>query len=171
MSNVRPETAAWFKGRLPKDWFKGPVDITADREEVVVIGEIAVPDLEKGATEEAVASAREGAVRRFREETRDARIKIADEVEAKWDRKLSWGVRVSGEVEMFTHLSVPVMTRLRLEERLTLDTLVDAGVARTRSDALSWCVKLVAKNEEKWLGDLRDAFKQVEKVRSAGPGS
>ena len=100
-----------------------------------------------------------------------ARMTIADEVEAKWDRKLSWGVKAAGETEMFTHLSVPVMTRLRLEERLTLDTLVDAGVGRTRSDALAWCVKLVAKNEEKWLGDLRTAFKQVEKVRSAGPSS
>jgi hypothetical protein len=70
---------------------------------------------------------------------------------------------------MFTTLSVPVMTRLRQPERQVLDTLVEAGVARSRSDALAWCVRLVGKNTESWLGELRDAMQQVERVRSSGP--
>ncbi len=171
MSNVSPETRAWFKGRLPKDWFTGDAEINSDRDEVVVVGTISEVELEKGASEQAIASAREGRVKRFREDTREEQMAIADEVQSKWGRKLSWGVAIGDETVLFTHLGVPVMTRLRLEERLTLDTLVDAGVARTRSDALAWCVKLVAKNEEKWLGDLREAFKNVEKVRVAGPSA
>ncbi len=169
MANVGAETRAWFKGRIPKDWFTGDPEISADRDEVLVVGEINGPELEKGASKEAVEAAREGAVKRFREETRDARMQIADEVGERWGRKLSWGVKAGGEEFLFTHLGVPVMTRLRLQERLTLDTLVDAGVARTRSDALAWCVRLVAKNQDKWLGDLREAFKHVEKIRSEGP--
>ena len=171
MPDVRPETLAWFKGRLPAAWFTGGPEVTADRDEVIVVGQLPDVELEKGATEQAVAAAREGRVKRFREETRDERMVIADEVEAKWGRKLSWGVSMGGETHLFTHLSIPVMTRLRLQERLTLDTLVDAGVARTRSDALGWCVRLVAKNQEKWLGDLRNAFQQVEQVRAEGPGA
>jgi hypothetical protein len=61
------------------------------------------------------------------------------------------------------------MTRLRMPERHVLDTLIDAGVARSRSEALAWCVRLVAKNEESWITALRDAFQQVEDVRSQGP--
>ncbi|MGZ4150277.1 MAG: hypothetical protein ACXVQJ_09580, partial [Actinomycetota bacterium] len=69
----------------------------------------------------------------------------------------------------FTTLSVPAMTRLRMPERRVLDTLVDAGVARSRSHALAWCVRLVAERQEDWLRDLREALKQVEQVRGEGP--
>jgi len=72
---------------------------------------------------------------------------------------------------MFTTFSVPVMTRLRQPERLVLDTLVDAGVARSRSDALAWCVRLVGKHEDTWLADLKDALRHVEQVRAEGPRS
>ena len=71
--------------------------------------------------------------------------------------------------QIFTNLSVPVMTRLRQPERLVLDTLVDSGVARSRSDALAWCVKLVAANADEWLRDLREAMEAVESVRQQGP--
>jgi hypothetical protein len=50
-----------------------------------------------------------------------------------------------------------------------LDTLVDAGVARSRSHALAWCVRIVAERQDEWLKDLRDALTHVEKVREAGP--
>jgi hypothetical protein len=82
---------------------------------------------------------------------------------------VSWGARL-GEVDMlFTHISVPVMTRLRQPERQVLDTLVDAGVARSRSEALSWAVKLVGEHAESWLSDLREAMQEVDKLRSQGP--
>ncbi len=61
------------------------------------------------------------------------------------------------------------MTRLRMNERRVLDTLIDSGVARSRSHALAWCVRLVAERQEDWLKDLRDALKKVEEVRGEGP--
>ena len=52
-----------------------------------------------------------------------------------------------------------------------LDTLVEAGVARSRSEALAWCVRLVGKHAEEWLTELRSAMEQVDKVRAQGPDS
>jgi hypothetical protein len=63
------------------------------------------------------------------------------------------------------------MTRLRLADRRVLDTLVASGVARSRSEALAWCVRLVGTNEEEWIQQLRDALVHVEKVRAQGPGA
>ena len=78
-------------------------------------------------------------------------------------------MRCGDAEELFTNLSVPVMTRLRLPERRVLDTLVDAGVARSRSHALAWCVRLVGDHEGDWITQLRDALVHVEKVRAEGP--
>jgi hypothetical protein len=72
---------------------------------------------------------------------------------------------------LFTTVSVPAMTRLRMDERRVLDTLVEAGVARSRSHALAWCVRLVASKQEEWLKDLREALTAVERVRGEGPAS
>jgi len=44
-------------------------------------------------------------------------------------------------------------------------------VARSRSEALAWCVRLVGKNEEAWIGRLREALVSVEQVRAEGPAS
>jgi hypothetical protein len=115
---------------------------------------------------DAAAAAR---ARRFREETRDARIEIAREAEQTFGRKISWGVICDRHKVMFTTLSIPVMTRLRQPERRVLDTLVDAGVARSRSDALAWCVRLVGEHEDSWLSELREALRHVEQVRAEGP--
>jgi hypothetical protein len=133
-------------------------------------GEDAGADDEAGAEAEAGAMAA-GRSRRFREETREARIGIAREAERLFGRKVSWGVVSEGRRVMFTTLSIPVMTRLRQAERRVLDTLVDAGVARSRSDALAWCVRLVGEHEDSWLTALRDALRQVEQVRAEGPRS
>jgi len=62
-----------------------------------------------------------------------------------------------------------VMTRLRQPERLVLDTLVDAGVARSRSDALAWAVALVGEHAGTWLDDLRGAMSAVDELRTRGP--
>lgn len=126
----------------------------------------------EGAGERAGAEAEAAAIgrsRRFREETRDERIEIAREAEHTFGRKLSWGVICDNYKVMFTTLSIPVMTRLRQSERRVLDTLVDAGVARSRSDALGWCVRLVGEHEDSWLSDLREALRHVEQVRAEGP--
>ena len=151
----------WFVGRLPDDWFDGAPEVVVDREEITVIGPITCPE----------EGAELGRVKRFREETRDARMRIADEAEARFGRKVAWGVDVGGERYVFTHLAVPVMTRLRQSERAVLDTLIDAGVARSRSDALSWCVRLVGTHQGDWIQELRDALVHVEEVRKRGPGA
>jgi hypothetical protein len=160
---------AWFAGRLPSDWFTGDAEVRIDREEITIIGTLAAPQPAADATEAETAAAAEGRSRRFREETRDHRIEIAREAEHRFGRKVSWGVECAGRRVMFTTFSVPVMTRLRQAERLVLDTLVDAGVARSRSDALAWCVRLVGQHQDSWLDDLRSALRKVEQVRGEGP--
>jgi len=169
--NADEELRGWFAGRLPTDWFTGPVDIQADREEILVVGTLAEPSLEQDATEAATAAARASRIEGFREDTRAHRIRIAQEAEHRFGRKVSWGARCGDREQLFTTLSVPAMTRVRMPERQVLDTLVEAGVARSRSHALAWCVRLVAERQDEWLKDLRDALTHVEKVRSEGPTS
>jgi hypothetical protein len=161
------DAAEWFAGRLPEDWFDGDPTVIVDREEITVIGRLPEPE---GEQTQARAS---GRVSRFREETRPERMRIADEAQDTYARKVSWGVEVGGpdapERILFTHIAVPVMTRLRQPERQVLDTLVDAGVARSRSDALAWSVKLVGEHTDEWLAKLRDAMRNVDDLRSEGP--
>ena len=164
------QVRAWCAGRLPADWFSAPPDIQVDREEITIVGTLPDPD-GAGDSDAERAAAAEDRIRRFREETRTRRIEIAREIEHRFRRKVSWGVTCGPVTEMFTTLSVPVMTRLRQSERRVLDTLVDAGVARSRSDALAWCVRLTGENADDWLSRLRDALRQVEEVRGQGPGS
>jgi hypothetical protein len=166
------EIRGWCLGELPDGWFTGPPEVTVDREEITVVGQLPPVPGEPAAAGEAEADARAaGQSRRFREQTREERIGIAREAERRFGRKVSWGVVSEGRKVMFTTLSVPVMTRLRQAERRVLDTLVDAGVARSRSDALAWCVRLVGEHEDSWLSALRDVLRQVEQVRAEGPRS
>jgi hypothetical protein len=163
------DAPAWLAGRLPSDWFTGAPTITVDREEIIVIGELAPPEIEKDAHETARNAAALGRIGRFREDTRETRMQIADETEARYGRKVAWGAKIGDNQALFTHLAVPVMTRLRQDERRVLDTLVDAGVARSRSEALAWCVKLVGEHTDEWLASLRDAMTKVDEVRAEGP--
>ena len=159
----------WFTGRLPQDLFDGPPEVTVDREEITIIGRVPAPETVEGASDAERAAAVAGRIKEFRERTRDARMSVASEAEHKFGRKVSWGVRCDETTQLFTTLSVPVMTRLRQSERQLLDTLVDAGVARSRSDALAWSVRLVGEHADEWLGKLRDAMKNVDDLRAEGP--
>jgi hypothetical protein len=163
------QARGWFAGRLPDEWFTGPAEVIVDREEITVIGTLAEPEPDDNSTEAERASAAEGRIKRFREDTRNRRIEIAREAEHRFRRKVAWGVKCGEASEMFTTLSVPVMTRLRQPERRVLDTLVDAGVARSRSDALAWCVRLTGEHADAWLAELRSALERVEEVRAQGP--
>ncbi|MGY1615821.1 hypothetical protein ACI797_03680 [Geodermatophilus sp. SYSU D00691] len=161
----RGEVAGWFAGRLPDGWFTGPVELIVDRDEITVIGTLPEPEAGEGDA----AAARAGRIARFREDTREQRMAIADAAQERYGRSVAWGA-VCGDVrEVFTNLSVPVMTRLRQPERLVLDTLVDAGVARSRSEALAWAVRLVGRHTDDWLTELREAMASVEEVRARGP--
>jgi hypothetical protein len=162
------DLTGWLTGRLPDGWFTEAPDITVDREEILIVGELP-PLTDEFDDEAAAAAARSGRISRFREETRDGRIEVARQAEHRYGRKVSWGARIGDTQELFTTHSVPVMTRLRQPERLVLDTLVDAGVARSRSEALAWAVLLVGQHAEAWLDELREAMTKVDEVRKEGP--
>ncbi len=168
------DAAAWLQGRLPDGWFTGAPDVTVDREEILIVGELPpvegdFPDTEAGRADRAAAVA--GRISRFRETTREERIEIARQAEHRYQRKVAWGARIGDTEELFTTASVPVMTRLRQPERIVLDTLVDSGVARSRSDALAWAVKLVGQHADEWLSELREAMARVDELRTKGPTS
>lgn len=164
------QVSGWLQGRLPDGWFTGPVAVGVDREEILVVGTLAAPeDVEGEPDGPAATEAAQGRISRFREETRDQRIAIAREAEHKFGKKVAWGAECGPVSTTFTHLAVPVMTRLRQPERQVLDTLVEAGVARSRADALAWCVRLVGQHTQSWLEELQQALTSVQKLRDEGP--
>jgi len=165
------EVAGWFTGRLPSEWFTGAPQVRIDREEILVLGTLSEPELPEGSGEDAAAAALAARIDGFREDTREHRMRIAQEAQHRFGKRVSWGARCGGAERLYTTVSVPAMTRLRMDERRVLDTLVEAGVARSRSHALAWCVRLVASKQEEWLKDLREALTAVEQVRGEGPAS
>jgi hypothetical protein len=162
---------AWFAGRLPEDWFSEAATVEVDDDEILIVGTLPAATLAKTASDDERETAASARISGFREDTREQRMHIAEEAQSSFGRHVSWGARCDGTTSDFTVASVPVMTRLRIRERQVLDTLIDAGVARSRSEALAWCVRLVGSNEESWIADLRAAFEQVDAVRSRGPQS
>src|ERR1700680_910329 len=163
------DVAAWFAGKVPGGWFSGPPEVTSDGDEILVLGTLPDVDLATGTSEEGRAAARAARIDRFREETREERVRIAREAERQFRRKVAWGARCGDQAKIFTTLSVPVMTRLRMNERSILDTLVAGGVARSRSEALAWCVRLVGMHQADWIKGLRDALVKGDEARSKGP--
>ena len=159
----------WFAGRLPQEWAAEPPEVTVDREEITV--RLRIEDVDAEGSDVEKAEARAGRAGAFRADTRERRMEIAREAQHRFRRKVSWGLKVGDHEELWTHVAAPVMTRLRQPERMVLDTLVDAGVARSRSDALAWCVRLVGQHEEDWLAELREAMNAVNDVRTRGPAA
>lgn len=151
------ELEALVSPMIPGGWFTGPPQLTVDDDEILVVGTIAT------------TSPGDGDPDAFREATRAARMEIADRVQPATGRSVAWGVTSGDTTTVFTSLGVPVMTRLRIAEREVLDTLLAAGVARSRSEALAWCVRFVGQREGAWLQELRTSIESVSKVRSAGP--
>ena len=37
------QVRGWFAGRLPQEWFEGPVEVLIDREEITVVGRLPAP--------------------------------------------------------------------------------------------------------------------------------
>ena len=163
------DVQAWFAGRVPDGWFADPPVVTVDRDEILVVGRLSQAAVDEASGADARQVADISRIDGFREDTRGQRMRIADDAERLWGRKVSWGASCGEVDQQFTTQSVPVMTRLRMSERAVLDTLIDAGVARSRSEALAWCVKLVGKHQSDWIGQLRDAMEHVQKVRDEGP--
>ncbi|MEU2779290.1 hypothetical protein ABZ646_42240 [Streptomyces sp. NPDC007162] len=165
----RDKLRGWFTGRLPEGLFEELVEVTADREEVTVVGRIPGPEVAEGASDAERTAAVQGRIQEFRERTRESRMALAREAEHRFGHKVSWGVECAGQRALFTHVAAPVMTRLRQPERQVLDTLIAGGVARSRSEALAWCVRLVQKHTDDWLTELRESLEHVERVRAQGP--
>lgn len=162
------ETAAWFAGRIPDEWFPEPVQVRADRDEIMVFGSLTAPSsVPEG--DDAAKVAATARISGFREETRLQRMNIAEAAQARWGRSVSW-VASCGPVEIrFTTASVPVMTRLRFDQRQVLDTLIDSGVVRSRSEGLAWCVHQVGSHQSEWIDRLKEAMSEVERIRGEGP--
>ncbi|MFT7650674.1 MAG: hypothetical protein ACI8Y4_005448 [Candidatus Poriferisodalaceae bacterium] len=172
------ELRAWFIGSLPDDWFEGPVELAFDRDEIIATGALAAPSLGDQASADDVPDrnddqqvAEQARIASFRADTRARRVSVAERAEALYERKVTWGASCGDTTTLFTTAKVPVMTRLNFEDRATLDTLIDAGVARSRAEALAWCVQLVADNEGAWIAELREAMSNVEQARAKGPAS
>lgn len=162
------EVAAWFGGRVPDDWFEGPVRVRADRDEIIITGTLPTPaNVPEG--DDAARVAASARMDAFREESRLARMKIAEAAQFRWQRRVSWAATCGPVADVFTNASVPVMTRLRFDDRQVLDTLIDTGVARSRSEAMAWCVGQVGQHQGEWIGRLREAMTEVERIRSEGP--
>ncbi len=161
----------WFRGQIPNSWFEGNLDLRVDRDEIWVVGTLPEPEFGDDDSDDLRHDARLSRVAGFREDTRADRVTIARRAERAFGRKVSWGARCGDQEEMFTTLASPAMTRLRMPEREVLDTLVDVGVARSRSEALAWCVRLVGERQEDWLAELREALEQVREVRRRGPAA
>ena len=170
-NEAQERVRGWFTGRIPEEWQHQPVDVVVDREEITVRLTLPDVDVTEGASEAEAEEARAGRTKAFREDTRARRMSIAREAEHRFDRKVSWQVSLGDRSELFTHVAAPVMTRLRQPQRQVLDTLVDAGVARSRSEALGWCVRLVGQHEDDWLAELRQAMSAVADVRAKGPAA
>jgi hypothetical protein len=179
---------SWFTGRLPDEWVAaGAPSIEIDRDEIIVTLTIDAPDLgpassgnrdsdtpdsdrsDADRSDADRAEAIAGRIAGFRDDTKARRISIAREAEHRFERKVAWAVAIGDRTALFTHLAAPVMTRLRQPERQVLDTLVAANVARSRAEAVAWCVRLVGEHTDDWLSDLREAMRDVERVRDAGP--
>lgn len=165
----REAIVGWFVGRLPGDWFVVRPSFRMDRDEILLVGALDGPSFEDSDSDTVKSAAIESKVDGFRKATRTRRIEIAKEAERLFERKVSWGVTCGGHEFLFSTLAAPAMTRLRMDERRVLDTLIDAGVARSRSEALAWCVRLVGANESEWLSDLDQALAAVRRARSDGP--
>jgi hypothetical protein len=159
---------SWFTDALPNDWFTG-LRVLVDREEIMIIGSLDPPPDQSDPDQPDPSHVEIAHIQQFREATRDARVSIAQRAEQTLGRKVAWAATCGSSQVIFTHLSVPIMTRLRMPERQILDTLVGAGVARSRSDALGWCVRRVAQHEHDWLEELSDAISAVSEIRTRGP--
>ena len=100
------DVRAWFAASVPKDWFVAPPEVSADGDEILVVGTLPDVALAGETSSDGRAAARAARIERFREETRDDRIRIARDAERQFRRKVAWGARCGDVSKIFTTLSV-----------------------------------------------------------------
>ena len=163
------EITGWVSGALPPDLYQGPPSIDVDVDEILVVGDVGAPEVPEGLDAQGTTAAEQARIARFREETRDRRIAVARQAEARYGRPISWGATAGATTERFTSVHARIATRLGLDHRKVLDRLVAAGIAKSRGQALAWCVDLVQKNEEAWLTRLKEALDTLGQTAADSP--
>jgi hypothetical protein len=163
--NINPgEIEAWLTEQLPPDLRAAPPQVAIYDDEIVLVLCPQPPAL-PGDDEDARRIAERMLIARLREESRPLRMRLADALQTRYSRPVSWGMRLGDSEALFTARTAPVMTRLDRREREVLDTLVAAGVAETRSAALAYCVRVFASEHGDWLAELRGVIAQVQEAR------
>ena len=81
---------------MPDRWFEGSPTIEIDGDEVQVVGTLAPPQLPEGAGEDEVRVAEQARISGFHEESRSARMRIAEEAQPAFRRTVSWGAECGG---------------------------------------------------------------------------
>ena len=84
------DAADWFAGRLPDEWFVGDPRSSSTARRSPSWADSPNPRVPR-----AEAARAPGRAARFREQTRAERMRIADEAEARYGRKVAWGVERS----------------------------------------------------------------------------
>ncbi len=143
--------------RLPPDLLAAPPELRRYTDELLLVLRLEPPADEPEAAQALIT--------RRREETRPLRVELARELERATGLPVAWGMRVGAVESLFTTRTAPVMTRLGRGEREVLDTLVAAGVADTRSSALAYAVRAFAAEHAEWIGEVRQAIAEVDRVR------
>ena len=169
---TRERVAGWFAGRLPQEWQATPAQITIDREEITV--RLSIPDVEWARTQTAARS--RGAGRPGQGVPRgDPRQADGDRPRGRAPLRRQGVVGTAGR-------------RGRRRAQRALDPRRRAGddpaapaaadgpghprrrrVARSRADALAWCVQLVGQHEDDWLTELRDAWRRSPTYAARAP--
>ena len=72
-SDFQEHLEGWFAGRLPAEWFVGPIDVSFDRDEILVVGTLAEPELPQDAGPETRTAAAVACGGAFTPQSRDAR--------------------------------------------------------------------------------------------------
>src|SRR5262245_65497647 len=82
------ELSGWFAGRIPSDWFVGAPIVTSDREEILVVGTLADPELPSDVTAETDSAERSARIEGFCEEKRKRREGCAVEDTRRLGRRI-----------------------------------------------------------------------------------
>lgn len=151
--SVEAVVARWFGPRLAARGLPEPDQVEVDRDEILLV--VPLPHNVNAAE--------------FRESTRSQRMTWAREAEETFGRKVSWGTLRDGARRLFTTVRAPVTAQLAMAERRVLDTLISAGLATDRADAVGHCIRLVGEHEADWLGDLRDGVAAAPAGRPERP--
>ncbi len=95
----------WFAGRLPDEWFTGPPTVTRIARRSSWWARSPNRTIPTAPTRLPSPRPAGPVIQRFREETREQRMRIADEAEIGTGRKVAWGARCGDEQKTFTALA------------------------------------------------------------------